>query len=94
MLTCTSFTGVPDTGKAYEIGDDSGIAITAVLEANGNVSGNTDTAITINTADSVTFSIPEEKCDTIGKQMDRSQAGSKLFTIFKRAPHILQVLFF
>lgn len=62
------YTADPSTGKRYKVGDDSGIAITIKSVATGKVKESSDDAITIDAADSVTYSIPEKDCDSIGKE--------------------------
>lgn len=67
-LTATAYTGDPESGEAYEVGGDSGIAITIITEATGPVVDSTDTTVQIDKAASVTYSIPKEKCDPITEQ--------------------------
>jgi hypothetical protein len=68
-LISKAFSGNPETRKAYEVGDDSAIAITILNTAKGRVLEQTDTSISIDDATSVTYSIPEDKTDTIARQM-------------------------
>lgn len=68
-LTAKAYSGAPDTGKAYVVGDDSGIAITILNVSTGKISESSQTAITIEAPTSVTYSIPKDVCDSIGEQM-------------------------
>ncbi len=68
-LTATSYSGDPDTGEAYVVGDDSGIANTIINTATGKITETTDTSITIESPESVVYAIPKDLCDSIGEQM-------------------------
>ena len=67
-LTATAYTGDPETAEAYVVGDDAAIAITITNEATGTVLEATDTTVQIDVPESVTYSIPEDLCDSITEQ--------------------------
>lgn len=68
-LTSKAYTGNPDTKEAYKVGDAAGIALTVLNTAKGKVLEQTDTTIKIDKATSVTYSIPEDECDSTAKQL-------------------------